>query len=157
MILSTDWLDLQASATTETEMLLFMNDKKYLFKTDYRVCARLGALHWALALLPILAAAGRRPSPPSTSQNWDSSQAETGCQHHFCPVGWVKAASMHINRHEWAAKLAEQCFGIHPMFSQITQDHLVVVSVKFAPQARNVEHIFIWFFQNNTTPPRTPG
>lgn len=48
---------------------------------------RLGALHRALALLPELAAAGCRPSPPSTPEDGGSCQAETGFKHHFCSVG----------------------------------------------------------------------
>lgn len=53
------------------------------------VCPRLGALRRALGLLPFLAAAGRWASPPSTSKDGHPSQAETGRELNFCPVGWV--------------------------------------------------------------------
>lgn len=60
-------------------------------KTCYSQCdfSRLGALRGALALLPVLAAAGRRPPPPAAPEDGGSCQTPTGCEHHFCSVGYV--------------------------------------------------------------------
>lgn len=88
----------------------FLTLEVYKSKITYNcvcVCLRLGALHRALALLPVLAAAGRRPPPPSASQDGDSSQTETRHQHHFCPVGWVKAGTCSsAHKHAQAAQLS---------------------------------------------------
>lgn len=105
---------------------------------------RLGALHGTLALLPVLAAAGRRPSPPSPPEDGDSCQTQTGCKHHFCPAGLVFQSHTVIHESVSSAVFILKL----PLECSFLKYSILLMSSIFA---------LLLYFQNNTPPPRARG